>query len=487
MGRARDWWPLAALTLAAALLRAATIDVQSYWFDEALTAHLLELPFDQMIAEVVDSELTPPLYYVIGWAWAQVFGAGDLELRSLSLIFGVLTVPAAYLAGRQLASPRVGLVVAALTAFNPLLIWYSQEARPYSLWVLLGTLSVWLWGRAQEDRSRRTLVLWALVAILALLTHYYAAFLIVPMGLWLAWIWRPRVDALVALGAIGAVGVALIPLAMHQKDLIGTGYITATGLPRRFFGLPEDFLTGFVVAFNEPVEQLLTAVCGVVALVAVAWALLRARGDERRGALVAGALAAAAVGLPLILALGGLDYLYTRNMLIAWFPALLVVAVGLAAGRRAGLAGLIVLCVAGVVATAVVARDGQYQRSDWRSLSEALGRADDLRVVAVPPVDGVVSLTIYRDMTALPPGGVLVRDLWVGGAYNERMRAWRPPPGPPRGFELVAQRDDAEVMVRHYRAPRPVRVTAAGLAEQLPGTTPLLEGPGADGPSPLGY
>ena len=90
-------------------------------------------------------------------------------------------------------------------------------------------------------------------------------------------------------------------------------------------------------------------------------------------------------------------------------------------------------------------------------------------------------------MHALPAGGVTVSDLYVGGAYNERSRLWQPPPGPPRGFELVSRRVDDEIMLLHYRAPRPVRLTAENVARLVPGTTPLVEGPGADGPSPLGF
>src|SRR3954469_5480932 len=102
-------------------MRFATIDVQSYWFDEALTAKLLAMPFGDMLSSIPDTELTPPLYYVLAWPWAHVVGTQEAALRSLSALFGIAVVPVAYLAGRELVSHAAGLVVAALVAFNPLL------------------------------------------------------------------------------------------------------------------------------------------------------------------------------------------------------------------------------------------------------------------------------------------------------------------------------------------------------------------------------
>ena len=64
-----------------------------------------------------------------------------MGLRSLSALAGTLTVPVCYAAGRTLVSHRAGMIVAALSAVSPLLVWYSQEARAYGLFVLFGSFS----------------------------------------------------------------------------------------------------------------------------------------------------------------------------------------------------------------------------------------------------------------------------------------------------------------------------------------------------------
>src|SRR5919109_4758162 len=104
-------WLLALLTLAGGALRFATLDLQSFWFDETATVALVHMDLGGMLGEIPDSESTPPLYYVLAWLWAKAFGTGEVGLRSLSALAGTLMIPAAYLAGAALVGRRAGLVV----------------------------------------------------------------------------------------------------------------------------------------------------------------------------------------------------------------------------------------------------------------------------------------------------------------------------------------------------------------------------------------
>src|SRR5207244_11332534 len=137
------------------------------------------------------AEVTPPLSYVLAWPWAHVFGTQEAALRSFSALLGIAVVPVAYLAGRELVSHATGLVAAALVAFNPLLVWYSQEARPYSLLVLLSGLSFLLFVAALERPSGKILGGWATASGLAFATHYFAGLVILPELAWLAYRVRP--------------------------------------------------------------------------------------------------------------------------------------------------------------------------------------------------------------------------------------------------------------------------------------------------------
>ena len=132
------------------------------------------------------SESAPPLYYALAWVWTQVTGTGEFGLRSLSAVAGVATVPVAYLIGLELRGRRAGLMAAALVAVNPMLLWYSQEARAYALLALLcAALAALLRARPARAAGGATSPLWGVASGLALATHYFAVFPIAAEAIWL--------------------------------------------------------------------------------------------------------------------------------------------------------------------------------------------------------------------------------------------------------------------------------------------------------------
>ena len=73
------WWPLAALVVLAAALRLSTLDLQSFWYDEAyVPVHTLHPSLMATLRSVEHRENTPPLWYVLIWGWSRLFGTGML-------------------------------------------------------------------------------------------------------------------------------------------------------------------------------------------------------------------------------------------------------------------------------------------------------------------------------------------------------------------------------------------------------------------------
>ena len=185
---------VAGLTVLAALLRFYRLGHQGFWFDEGNTALLVHFSPGKMLGLIPQTESTPPLYYCVAWVWARIFGYGEVGLRSLSALAGVALIPVVYGAGVKLVSRRAGLIVAALAACNPLLIWYSQEARSYELLALLTSVSLLAFAFARLTPTPRVLAAWVIACALALATHYYAALVVVPEAIWLLVI-APATDA----------------------------------------------------------------------------------------------------------------------------------------------------------------------------------------------------------------------------------------------------------------------------------------------------
>ncbi len=184
-------------------------------------------------------------------------------------------------------------------------------------------------------------------------------------------------------------------------------------------------------------------------------------------------MAAAALALPVVLALLGLDYVITRNLIGAWVPAALALSAGGAvAGRRSGPAVIAALCVLGLVATVGVALDARYQRDDWRGAAGTVPVGARTALV-VTPASGRVPLGYYLPASgALPAGGAPVS--WVEvialGARGVGAPV-RAPPVPATGRPAlpgfggpVVLRRATYSVVRYRAAGPPVLVTAGMLA-----------------------
>jgi mannosyltransferase len=371
-------WALAALTALGVAVRFASLGLQSYHHDEAITAlRVVPGSFGEMLHSVKVSESNPPLYYVLAWGWAKLFGTGEVGLRSLSALFGAATVPVGYLIGRQLASRRAGLILAALIALNPMLIWYSQEARSYALLVFFGALSLLFFARALNTGRGRDLALWALTSALALCSHYFGVFPVAIEAVWLLVALRTRWRlALPALAGVGAVGLALLPLANSQTNPTHIGWIENSPLPERLWETAVSFLigeTGHVIAEAPRDRYALVPLLLVGA--ALALVALRGSGRERRGAGLGLSLGLGVVGLTAVAALAGKDYVVERNLLPALVPLLAVASIGFAAGaRRLGLLLAVALCAYWLAFDVHVTQTPNLQRPDFRTVTEKLGQ-----------------------------------------------------------------------------------------------------------------
>jgi 4-amino-4-deoxy-L-arabinose transferase-like glycosyltransferase len=432
---------LGAVLALAAALRFYAIGSQSFWLDESFTASIVSGSFGHVISAVPDTESTPHLYYVLAWLWAQVFGHGEAGLRSLSAVFGVATVGVGYAAARELWDERAGLAAALLLAVNPYLVWYSQEARSYSLLVLLSVTTVWL-------LATRRFWWWAVAGVAALATHYFAAFVLVPEAAYVLFAfrkWKPLIPIAVA-------GIALAPLALHQRASGSTKFISDIGLGHRLVELPKKFVTG---ELGTP-----TPAIGAIAAIAVAIGIAMAPKPGWR----IFALAVASVAIPVVLAIVGFDYLLSRNVLPAYAIAALPAGAGLA--RLRPLLALVALLA--LFVNLQVTKNTTVQRDDWRGAAKALGPATTPRAIVVTSAPQAMVLEHYAGAGAqIPASGASVAEIDVIG--NARPPRYAVPPTPP-GFTLAEHRKTNSWELYRYRADAPATVAPATLLQSKLGT-----------------
>lgn len=465
LGIEAETWLLAGITVVAAVLRFAGIASQSYWVDESQAVHEVHLSFGAMLHAWSSFEWNPPLYLLIAWPWAKVFGTGEAGLRSLSALLGVAVVPLIYMCARELISGRAGLVAAAFAAVNPFMIWYSQEAREYMLLVVLCTASLLFFIRAWQAPSTRSIVWWAVLSALALLTQYFAGFLIAAEGLALVYRTRSRASVL-ALGALGLVELALVPHVVPRLQHPAQ-FIVSVPLSQRIQQVPVTF--GMSTLYKSGIVS--WGLIGAAGLAAIVIALLVIGASERelRGAGLAAGLAAFVLLVPLLLALLGHDDYLARGLMPAWIPLAIVIAAACTtrgapvAGAALAIALLALFVYSGV---RIASNPQQFQKPDWRAVASALGRTGSTR--AIVAYDGEFAggpLSVY--MPGIPwsgPGGapqgtapVSVSELDIVGGPTQRLSV------PRFGARLIESRSVDGYRVVRMRLGTPWRLTPAAI------------------------
>jgi 4-amino-4-deoxy-L-arabinose transferase-like glycosyltransferase len=454
------------VVLLAAATRLPTLGLQSFWLDEGYTEHLVHSSFGSMLHAIPRTESTPPVYYVVAWVWTRAFGYSEWGIRSLSALAGILTVAVVYATALRLAGRRAALIAGALTSLSPLLIWFSQEARSYALATLLSTVTLWCLLRFRDRRDVRWLVGWTLSSALGVATHYFVVFVVAAEAAWLLWDRRRDRRVLVAVAVLVAVVGALVPLALAQRGTGHADYIAQGSLGTRLAQVPKQLLVGYA----SPLQALSTTLAAVIVLAGLGVALI-CRRDERASTWGA----PLAVGLtcilaPVLLALTGVDFLNTRNLLPALPLLLVAVAIWFAVPRR-GVLLAAALALVFVAVTVLVDANPRYRRDDWRGASRALGAPTRARVVVISPGSGFLPLELYQrglrplsapvsiselDVVALPP-----RRTGQGiSPAPSPLRDLAPPPG----FHLARSFYAPTYTVLRFRAQAPTEATPASIA-----------------------
>jgi hypothetical protein len=218
---------VAGLTVGGLVLR--LLAGRSLWLDEATSITQAHMSFSGMWNSLRDTDVQPPLHDTLLWLINHVFGDSELAMRSPSLIAGTLLIPVVYLIGRDLWDGRTGLAAAVLTTVAPFVVWYSQEARMYAVFMLLCSVVLWAQIRiiAPQEAGNRRWGWWGLyslgTAAVAWTQYFGALFAIVQQAAFVIAILRRREDRrglvvpwLTSVAVIAVLVAPVLPFAVHQ-------------------------------------------------------------------------------------------------------------------------------------------------------------------------------------------------------------------------------------------------------------------------------
>ena len=361
-----------------------------FWIDEGLSIGIARHGlFD--IPGVLIQDGSPPLYYMVLHLWIGLVGESEAATHWLSLIFALACIPVALWAGTSLFGPRVGWILAGLTAFNPFLTSYAQETRMYSLVILLGLLATAFYLHAYVYDRRRYRIPFGVALALLLYTHNWGLFLGVAFAAgvairWFAFTTEPPQrrqllkDAAIGFGTAAILYLPWVPSFISQA---------------RHTGAPWANPPGFTTLVHAP-DRLLGGFGGTVIVILAAGAGLAAvaRLGRRERRVLVPVLVLLAV-TPIVVAWVGSQVSpawATRYLAVAVAPLLVLAALGLAKAGRLGIVGLVILAIMWLLASAPSSKSNAHYVA--YGLGGQLHRGD--LVISTQP-EQVPVLSLYVD------------------------------------------------------------------------------------------
>lgn len=352
---------LACVTVVGLVLRLYDAGVRSLWVDELFSVGLAAQDPRTILTVLYGEEANMTLYYALMYVWVRLVGteASELWMRLPSVLFGAAGLLAIYRVGARLDRPATGLLAAVLLAVNAYHVEMSQEARAYTLWALLTTLSLVALIDGLDGGGRRAWLRYVAWTTVAFYSHFFTLFVIMAQVIVVAIRWRLRewralvisgvfvaalclpflpfflansdgsqilhvrhsdvndlldllrlfagasTPMLLAYSVLGAIGVGVVARrALHARDRAGVGRAL---IPLLWLLVPV--LTIFVLSYVKPMfkeRYLFAAMPAFPLLAAIGLMALRPR-------LLRPLLAVAIVGLSLVPLVNGLEIRQSEN------------------------------------------------------------------------------------------------------------------------------------------------------------------------------
>jgi mannosyltransferase len=382
----RAVWILTLITIAGAWLRLSHLGAKSLWLDEGATVTLARVPWQRFAWIWWHGEANlQTIYFLMMRGWVHL-GSSEAFLRLPSAIFGIVAIPLLYAVTRKFAGVTASLAAAALLAFSPSAVYYSQEARSYSLAMLMVLLATYFFVRAVEENRPADWALWTVFGTVAFYSHDLAALVLLAHAVSIFFKappvpWR----RLIVCGAI--IFVVALP---------GLTYIfRATPENLHFIWMPKptgkEFWHLAMFYGGSGAKAGLAIVLWTSGAVALWTASRYGAPDARwRAALVM----LWAVLPAVVLALVSLRQpMFLQRYMIFSIPAVMLLAGIGAANLRKWRTGPVLVIALCVIATSTIVRKYNKPREDWRGASNMVLRS-------ATPGDAVAFFPFYtRIMT----------------------------------------------------------------------------------------
>ncbi|MFC1625525.1 glycosyltransferase family 39 protein [Patescibacteria group bacterium] len=370
---------------------------QSLWLDEATSALVTRMPWIQIFSKFLPGDFHPPFYYLLLKAWSSLFGTGEITLRVPSVIFGVVTIYLVYLITKDLFNKKAAFISSLLLATSGLHVYYSQEARMYSLAAFLTALSVFSFVKTLKRGTRGDWVLFTLSIVFLFLTDYLAV-LILP-AYWIYVAKNKKQKSYLKRFVTSHIILVLVVLSWlptFAKQL-SLGFSVSTTSPswwnilgltnlKNILLIPIKFMIGRVSFYNKSIYGL---VVGGSALI-FGYPLLKSLSNKKPKLIWLWLAVPTIFAIILGIKISILSYFRLLFVLPAFY---VLVAYGITYLKKPWISIFVCLVIAlNILTTSYYLFNTRFHREDWRLAAEII----DNQTIVFPSDFQKEALTYYK-------------------------------------------------------------------------------------------
>lgn len=229
----------------------------SFWLDEAGTYWIVSDGLEQAWNRSLKFQVQTPLYLVLLWPLARVWGASEIILRIPSGLAMAIATIGVYRLGRSLVTERVGWLAAVCFIPLPVVASAAGDARPYALAVAFTVWATVVLVRWTDEPDTRGMIAYVGLTALAVATHPLFV-LAVPSHLAFLMVRSERRLLHRFLTALASIAVLSVPSVLAASATLGTTAQLSVPAPTSAGTLLRALLPPVVV-----LGSLLAAVVGI--------------------------------------------------------------------------------------------------------------------------------------------------------------------------------------------------------------------------------
>lgn len=151
---------------------------QSIWFTTRPTLEVIR---------TAAMDVHMPLYYMVLHFWLQIFSPSIFAARMLSLVFFALSLPVYYLLVKESSNYKVAFLSLTMFLLSPFVVWFSTEARMYSLFIFITTVQNLFFLRFIRSKGTNSKLAYVISTIFGIYTHYFFNFVVITQFVYVVW------------------------------------------------------------------------------------------------------------------------------------------------------------------------------------------------------------------------------------------------------------------------------------------------------------